>query len=62
VEASDEYKAMRKLEMKLKNVEEMIKVMKSIKQDTNSLDSQVMKMGDGKIKREVDGTGFGLDN
>jgi hypothetical protein len=43
-------------------MEEMIKVMKSIKQDTNSLDSQVMKMGDGKIKREVDGTGFGLDN
>jgi hypothetical protein len=43
-------------------MEEMIKVMQSIKKDTNSLDSQVMKMSDGKIKREVDSAGFGLDN
>ena len=35
-------------------LEELIKVMQSIKKDTNSLDAQVMKMGDGKIKREVD--------
>jgi len=39
-------------------LEELIKVMKSIKKDTHSLDSK----GDGKIKREVDGSGFGLDN
>lgn len=43
-------------------MEEMIKVMQSIKKDTNSLDSQVMKLSDGKIKREVDSSGFGLDN
>ena len=43
-------------------MEEMIKVMQSIKKDTNSLDAQVMKMKDGKIKAEVDSSGFGLDN